>query len=367
MTITDAVKEIIKIRGLEIFKNLKQFLAFLDDLSPECQKERRIIKNNFNEYILGLFVDDSRRINQRLYLLRSKLDDVGLTPDWIDFILESFGLALGWEAELQDLKLNSPMSTSVPKVQIQSQKQEAVSTNIQDVVLNDEVLRQLGYSNKLSITEIDVPATYKTYSGTLNRITKIGDGVFINCASLRTINLPETIDVIGKRAFANCKSLVNITLPKNLTKIDFGAFSCCESLVTMIIPDKVTKIEVELFVNCKSLENIVLPNSIVEICDSAFAGCKSLNSLIIPNNVTKIGNRAFANCKSLTSMIIPETVKEIGNEIFIGCEKLKNFNLPTRFTIFKNDVNRVCEVVAHENLGQIIKKVANFDNELEII
>ena len=100
MTITEAVKKVIEIRGLEIFKNLKQFLAFLDDLSPECQKERKIIKNNFDEHILGLFVDDSRRINQRLYLIKSKLDDVGLTSDWIVFILESFGFALGWEAEL---------------------------------------------------------------------------------------------------------------------------------------------------------------------------------------------------------------------------------------------------------------------------
>ena len=33
MTITEAVKKVIEIRGLEIFKNLKQFLAFLDDLS----------------------------------------------------------------------------------------------------------------------------------------------------------------------------------------------------------------------------------------------------------------------------------------------------------------------------------------------
>ena len=82
MTITDAVKKIIELKGLDIFKNLKQFLAFLDDLAPEYQKERKIIKNNFDENILGLFVDESKRPNQRfvgfkLNLMMSELLKIG--------------------------------------------------------------------------------------------------------------------------------------------------------------------------------------------------------------------------------------------------------------------------------------------------
>ena len=51
MTIQEAVKKIIELRGLDIFKNPKQFFALLGDLSPEYPKELRIIKNNGIKFI----------------------------------------------------------------------------------------------------------------------------------------------------------------------------------------------------------------------------------------------------------------------------------------------------------------------------
>ena len=87
-------------------------MAFLDNLAPEYQKERKIIKNNFDENILGLFVDESKRPNQRLYLVQIKLADVGLAKDWIDFIVESFGIALGWENEQQNLRKRTFISVT---------------------------------------------------------------------------------------------------------------------------------------------------------------------------------------------------------------------------------------------------------------
>ena len=119
MTIQGAVAEIIKLRGKDIFKNLKQFLAFLEDLAPEYQKERKIIKNNFDDNILGLFVDETKKPNQRLRWVQIKLDDVGVAKDWADFIIESFGLAFGWEDEVRDLKVNAPILDNAPKAQTQ--------------------------------------------------------------------------------------------------------------------------------------------------------------------------------------------------------------------------------------------------------
>ena len=367
MTIQEAVKKVIEIRGLEIFKNLKQFLAFLDDLSPECQKERKIIKNNFDEHILGLFVDDSRRINQRLYLIKSKLDDVGLTSDWIEFILESFGFALGWEEEVKSLKVNAPISTNAPKVN----PQQEVNTNIQDVVLNNKVLEQLGISDthKKSLTTLDIPSTYKTFIGTIYRIikidnevfkdcdklqsvtipdtvTEIGESAFENCRSLEKINIPESLTKLGNRAFANCKSLANITLPNDIIEIGNGAFGGCFSLNTAVVPNRVTKISEGLFGKCKSLVNITIPNGVTEICDLAFAGCEVLSGLFIPKTVIKIGSKAFANCKSLDSIIIPNTVTDIGAEAFGGCSKLQQFTLPTKYTIFKDDVNKQVDLTS---------------------
>ena len=117
MTIQEAVAEIIRLQGKDIFKDFKRFFAFLDDLAPEYQKERKIIKNNFDDNILGLFVDETKRPNQRLRWVQMKLDDVGVAKDWADFIIESFGLALGLEDEVRDLKINVPILNNAPKTQ----------------------------------------------------------------------------------------------------------------------------------------------------------------------------------------------------------------------------------------------------------
>ena len=287
MTITDAVKKIIELKGLDIFKNLKQFLAFLDDLAPEYQKERKIIKNNFDENILGLFIDESKRPNQRLRWVQIKLDDVGLAKDWADFIIESFGLAFGWENELQDLKVNAPILNNAPKANPQ---QQTVNPNVQDVTLNDDVLKQWGFNDKNLIpTVLNIPSTYKTLFGITYRIIKIGNEVFKDCDKLQSVTIPDTVKEIGDSAFENCKSLEKIN-----------------------IPDSVNKIGKRAFVNCKILNSITLPNAVTEIGDLAFADCEALNSVIIPN-----------------------TVKYIGEEVFSGCINLQQFTLPTRFTIFK--------------------------------
>ena len=62
MTIQEAITEIIKIKGKDIFKEQKMFFAFLADLSPEYPKERKIIKNNFDDNLLKLFIDDTKRV-----------------------------------------------------------------------------------------------------------------------------------------------------------------------------------------------------------------------------------------------------------------------------------------------------------------
>ena len=48
-TIQEAVKKIIELRGLEIFKNSKQFFASIGDFAPEYPKELRMIRNNFDD------------------------------------------------------------------------------------------------------------------------------------------------------------------------------------------------------------------------------------------------------------------------------------------------------------------------------
>ena len=307
-----------------------------------------------------MFIDESKKPRNRIWLIKNQLEDFGVADDKIFFILESFGIPLGWEEEISGLKVDCPTQTYIK----QQQKQPTIDSSVQDVTLNDDVLKQLGFMDKNSIPSVfNIPSTYKPYSGILYRITKIDDNVFKDCTDLKTvtvpdtvteignsafeacrslekINIPDSVTKIGDRAFTNCKSLNNIHISNSVVEIGNSAFAGCSSLMFIFIPDKVTKISDGLFGKCKSLVNITIPNGVTEIGNLSFAGCESVSNIIIPKTVTKIGDRAFANCKNLDIFVIPDSVVEIGLEAFGGCSKLRIFTLPTKYTIFKDDVNR---------------------------
>ena len=360
-TIQDSISQIIELKGLGIFNDPTKFFAMLDDLSPEYLKERRMIRKFFDDELLALFVDDTKKVAKRLRLIKEQLEDFGFSDDRIYFILESFGIPLGWEQEIWNLKADS----SAQILSYTKKVQNTVDDSVTDVALNDDFLKLFGFINKNLLPSVfNIPSPYRQpVSGITYRVTKIDDEVFKGCDKLQSVVIPDTVTEIGKsafegclslekvtipnsvtkigeRAFANCKLLNDIVLPNSLTDIGKSVFGGCSSLVSAVISNNVTKISEGLFGKCKSLVNITIPMGVAKIEDLAFAGCESLNSLLIPKTVTKIGSRVFANCKSLESIMIPNDVVDVGMEAFGGCVKLQRFTLPTRFTIFKDDVNK---------------------------
>ncbi len=361
-TIQESVKKIIELRTKDIFKNQKQFFSLLGDLSPEYAKDLKMLKRVFDDDLLNLFVDDTKKARHRVRLIKDQLEDFGLTEDKVYFILESFGIPLGWEQEILDLKADSPMQ--IPSFNNQPKSQNQVNANVTDISLSEDILKQWGFQDKNSILDVlDIPSTYRSPFGTMYRVIKIDSGVFKDCTNLKAVNIPDTVTEIGNsafegcsslqkvsipdsvtkigdRAFTNCKSLIEINISRSVAEIGNSAFGGCSSLINVTIPSKVTKISEGLFGKCKSLTNVIIPDGVTEIGDKAFAACESLVGIIIPKTVTKIGKQAFVNCKKIDIFVIPDSVKFVGLEAFGGCSKIQHFTLPTRFTVFKDDVNK---------------------------
>ncbi|KAL7526982.1 hypothetical protein ACHAXR_001741, partial [Thalassiosira sp. AJA248-18] len=61
-------------------------------------------------------------------------------------------------------------------------------------------------------------------------VEEIGESAFRDCASLRRITIPSTVERILKHAFSNCTQLEEVELCEGLLEIGFGAFRCCLSL-----------------------------------------------------------------------------------------------------------------------------------------
>ena len=174
-------------------------------------------------------------------------------------------------------------------------------------------------------------------------LTSIGEGAFLECSSLTSITIPNSVTSIDLSAFAVCSALTSITIPNSVTSIGTSAFQACSTLASVIfaptstlesigniaffqcsvltsitIPNSVTSIDISAFKLCSALASVTLPTNALftTISDETFNGCILLTTIIIPNSVTSIGEYAFNGCSGLTTITIPNSVTSIGNNAF---------------------------------------------------
>lgn len=155
-------------------------------------------------------------------------------------------------------------------------------------------------------------------------VVGIGETAFLNCTSIVSIAIPDSVSSIGSFAFYGCENLEYIKLPNELKTIDENAFYGCKKISYIELPYNVEIIGKYAFYGCTSLESIYVPSGVNSIGESAFANCKSLKAIVIPDGVVAIEARTFHNCNALLTVTIPYTVKKIGERAFFGCSKISN-------------------------------------------
>ena len=96
MTISEAIQEIIKLEGKNIFDDSKRLHAMLGDLASQNKKELNIFRGAVDEKVLKLCIDDNLKDNNKIARIRTLLDDKGLSEQWISFVIESLAVSLGW-------------------------------------------------------------------------------------------------------------------------------------------------------------------------------------------------------------------------------------------------------------------------------
>lgn len=171
------------------------------------------------------------------------------------------------------------------------------------------------------------------------------------CPSLASVNLPESIiegDALPDIYLSGCTSLESVTLPKNITRlgeysfddfdtrtIEYGylPFANCKSLKSIEIPEGVEIIGASAFWGCTSLQSVKLPSSLKKIANHAFANCASLQEIVLPEGLKVIGSFAFEGCGNLKKINIPAGVDSIGNGVFWACKALKNGSDPNKITV----------------------------------
>ena len=87
-----------------------------------------------------------------------------------------------------------------------------------------------------------------------------------------------------------------------VVEIGKEAFSKRHSLKSVAIPDSVEVVDEDAFFGCHGLKELRLGRGIKKIGKDAFSWCDSLKSVVIPGSVEVVGETAFAECHGLKEL-----------------------------------------------------------------
>lgn len=149
---------------------------------------------------------------------------------------------------------------------------------------------------------------------------------FCECSSLTSLSIPESVTTIGNGAFMNCTSLETINLNAieciRMGNTSYPALEGCIALTTVNFGDNVKMIPGNAFRDCDGITSIVLPESLNEIKAYAFTDCDGLLYVNIPDKVLRIGDQAFMDCSNVCSLTVGASVKSVGISAFYGAKKV---------------------------------------------
>ena len=166
---------------------------------------------------------------------------------------------------------------------------------------------------------VEIPATLGGYP-----VTGIKMQAFIECASLKSVSMPESMTWIGDSAFAGCTGLEQVEISPNLTTIGPSSFYSCNGLTSVVVPDKVTSIGSLAFFGCLKLESITIPASVTTLDSTFVFGCTNLKKIEFK------GTQAQWNALSIDPRYLPAGVSIVCADGTIGGgsdPNVKNYSL----------------------------------------
>lgn len=230
-------------------------------------------------------------------------------------------------------------------------------------------IREYAFSYCSSLTSIVIPnsvieievGTFSGCSGLEHIVVEQGNPVYDsrdNCNAIietgtntlisgcKNTIIPHSITIIGQYAFMDCSSLSSIIIPNSVIGIsgfEFHSFMGCSGLQEIIVesgnPVYDSRENCNAIIHtssntlCLGCKNTIIPNSVTSIESFAFYGCAGLTSLTIPNSVTSIGSEAFYACTGLSSLTIGNSVTSIRSGAFRACTGLTSMVVMTRIPL----------------------------------
>ena len=148
----------------------------------------------------------------------------------------------------------------------------------------------------IACSEFEVDSNNASYSSE--------DGVLFNYDKTEIIRYP-------------CgKNQMSYSVPASVVSIGYAAFSFC-SLKSINIPDGVEVITDYAFAYSAEIEIIEIPDTVVYLGEDAFDSCTSLKGAILSASLTSIYDYVFYGCDKMTEIVIPDSISSIEPTAFI--------------------------------------------------
>ena len=230
----------------------------------------------------------------------------------------------------------------------------------------DGTLRLTGYKGKKE-GDIQIP---NIIDGKF--VTEIG-AIFSSETGIKSINIPEGIEVIGAKAFFGCTGLdCKIIFPSSLKEIGESAFYQCVGIqgdLNSIVEQGITTGKNAFYKCGKMTGNIkvlidTLGEDVTEIEEGQFSGFSGLTgTLKIPARITAIKDNAFSGCNGIEKIEFEEEseLKTIGNYSFSKCSGVKgNLVLPDTITSIGDYAFNECSGLTGLDLGENLISLGDF-------
>ena len=114
-------------------------------------------------------------------------------------------------------------------------------------------------------------------------VTKIGYNAFWNREYLKSVTIPASVTFIEDYAFSYCTNLEKVIFEEGsqLKTIEGCAFVDCSSLKEIELPESLEALTGSTFWRCSSLESIHIPKNVNHFSGACFEECSSLKSITV--------------------------------------------------------------------------------------
>ncbi len=215
-----------------------------------------------------------------------------------------------------------------------------------------------------------------------DRVTSVGRGCFAGCTSLASIILSKNMKTLQNLLNSTAITSVNTSGKEINYGAEVGFFEKCYSLKSIEIPDSVQNMDDKTFKDCNALSKITLGAGIealgainlesttlqsVNISEENLA-YSSIDGVLfdntkkrlirypvdyyavkyyIPDTVNEVDKNAFSESKYLNYLIFPENVSVIPQGLFNNCKSLKKIKILNKECEIKADIPENVEIVGY--------------------